>query len=131
MARRFLLPLLMVALGCGDGRVKLPTASVAGAVTYQGKPLGLGRVIFLHPSGQAAAASLAANGTFQMVAFQGKNQVAIQCYESATLDSGSGAGAGWPVKSLIPTRYGEFAASGLTFDVKPGENNKAEFVLKN
>jgi hypothetical protein len=129
---RCLLPLvLMAALGCGDGRVKLPSAPVTGMVSYQGKPLGMGRVIFLHPSGQAAAASLSAKGTFELVAFQGKNQVAIQCCESAQSASSAETGAvGWPVKSLIPRRYAEFATSGLTFDVEHGENNKAEFTLK-
>ena len=76
----YYLPLILaVVIGCGDGRVKLPTAPVAGSVSYQGKPLTKGRIIFFHPSGQAAAADLAADGTFKLAAFQGKNQVAIEC----------------------------------------------------
>jgi hypothetical protein len=127
---RLLSLLLLVLTGCGDGRVKLPTAPVAGVVTYQGRPLITGRVAFLHPSGQGAAVSLAADGTFNLIAFQGKNQVAIQSYESDKSNTGSDAGpVGWPVKSLIPTRYAEFSTSGLTIDVNPGNENHARLTL--
>lgn len=127
---RYCLPLvLMAAMGCGDGRVKLPSAPVAGTVAYRGKPLEVGRIVFYHPSGQAAAANLAADGTFKLVAFQGKNQVALQCYVKPDSSRDTNIGLG-PFKSLIPDRYADVNTSGLTFDVKPGENDKAEFALK-
>ena len=129
---RCLLPLVLIAVtGCGDGRVKLPTAPVSGTVTYQGKPLGTGRIIFFHPSGQAAATDLAADGSFKLAAFQGQNQVAIQCFDP---DQSKGQAKGRDrmslPKSLIPDRYVNYSTSGLTLDVKPGEDNKAEFILK-
>ena len=121
--------LLTVLMGCGGGTVSLPKASVAGSVTYQGKPLHTGRIIFFHPSGQAASGDLGAGGTFNLVAFQGKNQVAVECFEQPKSNLKSGPRTMMATKSLIPGRYTEFGTSGLTFDVKPGEN-KAEFVLK-
>jgi hypothetical protein len=121
--------LLMVLVGCGDGRVRLPTAPVAGTVTYQGKPLGVGRVLFVHPSGQPAGADIAADGTFKLVAFQGRNQVAIQCFVKPGTTSDTNIGLG-PGESLIPIRYSEVKTSGLTFDVKPEEANQAQFTLK-
>ena len=128
--RRFLpLMLMVVVIGCGDGRVKLPTAPVAGTVTYQGKPLGTGRIVFFHPSGQATAADLAADGTFKLAAFQGKDHVAVECFEPEQ-PSPTPKGRLLIRKSLIPERYTDFSTSGLTFEVKPGENNKAEFTLK-
>jgi hypothetical protein len=131
---RCFLPLasVVVLIGCGDGRVKLPTAPVAGAVTYQGKPLATGRIVFFHPSGQAAATDLNADGTFKLAAFQGKNQVAIMSYIAERPGATpKGRGAMPTPKSLIPERYAEPATSGLTFEVKPGESNKAEFNLRN
>jgi hypothetical protein len=119
---------LVVAVGCGDGRVKLPTASVSGTVAYQGKPLPGGRILFQHSTGQAAAADLATDGSFKLLAFQGKNQVAVYCYQCEGLIVGVPPRK--PVKNLIPSRYNEPANSGLTFDVKPGEDNKAQFTLK-
>jgi hypothetical protein len=128
---RWCLPLLLLAVvGCGDGRVKLPTADVAGTVVYHGTPLAGGRIVFYHPSGQAAAVDLS-NGAFSVVAYQGNNKVAVHCYRCLDNPNGPilGSPPPKPVKSLIPDRYTEFDSSGLTFEVKPGKN-KAEFVLR-
>jgi hypothetical protein len=127
---RYYLPLmLMAAIGCDDGRVKLPSAPVAGTVTYQGKPLAGGRVLFCHPSGQPAGAAIAADGSFKLRAFQGKNQVAVQWYvkPDSSFDTDIGLG---PFKSLVPDRYADVNTSGLTFEVKAGENDNAAFILK-
>ena len=126
-----LLPLLLmvVVIGCGDGRVKLPSAPVAGTVTYQGKPLAGGRVLFCHPSGQPAGAKIAADGSFNLLAFQGKNQVAVQWYVKPDSGFDTNIGLG-PFKSLIPNRYADLNTSGLTFEVKADGSNKAEFTLK-
>jgi hypothetical protein len=126
------LPLMLAVLvGCGDGRVKLPTAPVTGSVAYQGKPVSAARIIFVHSSGQAAAADLAADGTFKLTAFQGQCQVAIQCLESNTSAGHSvtkGSAGKLPGRPLFPARYSEYATSGLTFEVKAGEN-KANLAL--
>jgi hypothetical protein len=130
LRRSLPLVLAVTLLGCGDGSVKLPTAPVVGKVTYQGKPLGMGRMIFFHPSGQAAAADLTPAGTFSLIAYQGKNQVGIECFGPERPGAPSGRRPLLvPPKSLIPARYVEPATSGLTLDVKAG-NNEAEFVLK-
>ena len=130
---KYSLPLVLtVLMGCGDGRVKLPTAPVTGAVTYQGKPVSAARIIFVHPSGQAAAADLAADGTFKLTAFQGKCQVAIQCLREDQTNTSilKGSVNKLPGGPPIPSRYAEYATSGLTFEVKPDANNQAEFTLK-
>jgi len=127
---RYSLPLMLtVLLGCGDGRVVLPEAPVAGTVTYQGKPLSKGRIVFFHPSGQAKGADIGVDGAFNLVAFQGKNQVMVILREP----DGSNLSPGGPPlvrgKSLVPERYAEPGSTDLSFDVEPGEN-KAEFELK-
>jgi hypothetical protein len=35
-----------------------------------------------------------------------------------------------PLKSRIPTRYSDHAASGLTAEVKTGQSNEFEFVVE-
>jgi hypothetical protein len=130
---RVVLPLMLISivmLGCGDGRVKLPTAPVAGTVTYQGKPLTAGWIAFVHPSGQGAGADIAADGTFKLAAFQGKNQVAISCYapEPSNPDPHARPMV-QQAKSLIPRRYTNYSTSGLTLEVKPGQDNRADFTL--
>jgi hypothetical protein len=115
--------LLTVAVGCGDGRVALPTAPVAGTVAYQGKPLSTGRIVFLHQSGQGVTTDITAEGTFKLAVFQGNNQVAISCFAPDAPSPNSQARPGPPIgKSLIPERYMSCNTSGLTFEVKPDTN---------
>lgn len=124
------LPLLGVALlGCQGRGIGLSTASVSGSVTYQGKPLGFGRIAFVHSSGQAAGAEIVADGSFTLTGYQGSNRVAIECLDSDRPGSKKRRSRDMADnKSLIPDRYMNYSTSGLTFDVQPGEN-KAEFAL--
>jgi hypothetical protein len=130
MRRYFLSLLLLMLAGCGDGKVHLPTSPVSGTVTYRAKPLGNGRIIFFHPTGQAAASDIASDGTFALAAFQGNNQVVIEWREPDVPNPNPGGRPPiLPGKSLVPERYLNPQTSGLTFEVKPDENEKAEFVL--
>ncbi len=125
----FVMVLIVAAIGCRRGGLDLPTADVAGKVTYQGKPLPAGRIAFVHASGHAAGAEIASDGTFTVTAFQGPNKIAIEYFDydvpgskikrSPMLDAN---------KSMIPNRYKSYGLSGLTFDVKP-KDNRAEFEL--
>ena len=137
-----LLLLAVTAIGCGDRGIDLPTAQVSGTVSYQGKPLEFGKVLFFHPSGHVASAKIAADGTFKLTAYQGQNNVAVECYDvdrPGAAQDRTNQGAGdfasrsrsimGRDKSLIPIRYRNYSKSGLTFEVKPGENDKAEFIL--
>jgi hypothetical protein len=129
--QRVLPLMLVVMMGCGDGRVKLPTAPVTGTVTYQGKPLRTGRIVFFHSSGHATGTAIGADGTFTLSAYQGKNQVAIECFAAGSANAGSDSRAGMSsAKSLVPDRYANYSTSGLTLEVKPNEPNRADFVLK-
>ena len=119
-----LMLMLMLAIGCGDSRVGRLTAPVTGKVTYQGKPLGKGRIIFFHPTGQAVGADIAADGSFKVAAFQGNNQVAIDCREPDRPNPNPNARPPMlPGKSLVPERYLNPSTPGLTFDVKAGGNH--------
>jgi hypothetical protein len=125
-----LLILVVAVLGCRSRGVNLPTAPVSGKVTYQSKPLGFGKVLFFHPSGHAASADIAADGSFTLTAYQGKNNVSVECYEADKPGSNKTRERMMADnKCLIPYRYLSYGTSGLTFDVQPGENKKAEFTL--
>jgi hypothetical protein len=124
---------LVLALGlsgCNRHGIDLPMAPVSGKVSYQGKPLGFGRVIFFHTSGHAAGAELSPDGVFKLTAYQGSNAVAVECLDVDRPGSGRVRSRMGGEKSLIPERYANYSLSGLTLDVKPGENNNVEFALK-
>jgi hypothetical protein len=128
---RLCVPLALIAvIGCGDGSVKLPKSPVSGAVTYRGKPLGAGRICFVHQSGQASSADIASDGTFKLDAYQGRNQVVVECLAAEKSVPNSKGKIGFlREESLIPTRYSEPGTSGLTCEVKPGDS-KVDFALK-
>ena len=125
-----MLVLAVVALGCRHRGVDLPMAPVSGRVVYHGKPLGFGRVAFIHSSGQVAGAEIAADGTFTLTAYQGANRVSVECYDYQRPGSKTQRSRMGDDKSLIPDRYASYGTSGLTFEVKPGGDNKPEFTLK-
>jgi hypothetical protein len=132
MFRCCLMLLLAAAtLGCRHGGIDLPTGRVSGTVTCQGKPLGFGTIVFFHPSGHAASAEIAADGTFTLTAYQGPNQISIECYEADRPGSTKVRSRTGHDKSLIPQRYTNYTSSGLAFEVKAGECNKADFTLGN
>jgi hypothetical protein len=122
--------LAVVAIGCKKRGIDLPTDPVSGHVTYQGKPLGFGRIIFHHPSGHALGADIAADGAFTLNVYQGNNNVSVECYDYQRPGSKVRRSRSGNDKSLIPVRYPNYGTSGLTFEIKAGENNKAEFTLK-
>jgi hypothetical protein len=128
--RYWSLLVLALCLGCGDGKTKLPTAPVTGVVMYRGKPLTVGKVVFFHPTGQAASGDLSDVGAFEMTAFQGSNQVAIVSFGPDRPNPIiNGFPPTVPGESLVPRHYTEARTSGLTFDVK-SEDNVAKFELK-
>jgi hypothetical protein len=120
----------MPMLGCRDRGAELPTAPVYGTVKYNRKPLSFGKVIFFHPSGHARGADIAADGTFKLNAYQGENRVAVECVEADRPGSTKARSRLGNDKSLIPNRYANYSTSALTFEVKPGGDNKAAFTLK-
>jgi hypothetical protein len=128
LAQCFLSLMLVAGLGCGHAG--LPTAPVTGTVTYKSRPLSGGRIAFYHSTGRAVGADIGADGAFKLIAFQGKNRVAIECFvEPQSTRQIGGSRTFAATKSLIPVRYTEFDTSGLTFEVKAG-SNQADLTLK-
>jgi hypothetical protein len=135
-----LLPILFTA--CSQQR---PAASVKGTVTFDGKPLRFGSVVFVPTEqGSTAQANLKSDGSFVLTTYQegdgaviGRHQVMIVALASEgalpseELDDQtrfSRTGEPLPLESVIPEIYGDYRRSGLTANVVAGENT-IEFAL--
>lgn len=113
--------LLMFNCSCRQDERK-PTAPVSGVVTYQGRPLNHGRVVFIHECGQGAASQINSDGRYSLDAVLGKNVVMIECLD--TKDTGAASQDLLLPRgdSLIPSRYQDYITSGLTCNVQEGKN---------
>ena len=120
--------LTMFALpGCGTGN-SLKLEPVCGTVTYQGKPLDHGNVVF-NPTGSTtgpqAIGSIGSDGSFEMkVATRtgvpmGKYIVTIHSRKKLSLEQQQDMVV---PESLIPKKYGKVNESGLVIDVQEGDN---------
>jgi hypothetical protein len=128
------LAVLAAATGCtrSDNPQTYP---VAGKVTYRGQPVTSGMVMLTpEESGHAATGSLEKDGSFKLTTFQkddgavpGRYQVAVQAFpaEGAGLPGAEFAGKAPP----IPQKYFSPGSSGLTVEIKAGEN-QLDLALK-
>ncbi len=134
-----LLPVFLVVmatcLGCGDSG---PTMyKVHGTVSYQGKPLPLGTVMFVPDSGPPSQpATIGADGHYELLAVEGKHSVQVVAMpprEGGRPDPNVEGGMDYtgvpPVKSLIPKKYNRFDTSGVTVTVKPTDKNELDIEL--
>jgi len=112
-------------------------APVRGKVTYQGKPIPFGTVMFQHESGGQPASGEIKDGAYELNTFSlgagaraGKNLVRITSFEGQNPAKRKTLGSGEVVlgKSLIPEKYQTFG-NGLTADVKPDEEQTFDFNL--
>jgi hypothetical protein len=129
------------AAGCVKRSNDPKFAPVSGRVTYHGKPLRFG-IIGLQPeSGQPAQCIIRADGSFTMTTIGhgagariGENWVRILSYEGQdpSLKQKPMSADGSPIlgKSLIPEKYTSCSTSGITVDVRPGENPPLVIDLK-
>ena len=133
-----LLTLTVAAIGCRKGGPEL--APVTGKVTYQGKPLPFGAVVFLPESGRTSTGIIQPDGTFQMVtsgrgngAAVGKNKVRFACDASHDPSKKAPGGAGLVISlgnPLIPQKYMSCETSGFEVVVQSGFNDPVVFELK-
>jgi hypothetical protein len=114
-----------VTIGCGPQRAERPDrAIVSGTITYQGKPVSGGNIAFIAASGgNTASGVLKSDGSYSIDdAPIGQNQVSIDT-ESIKPYLG-------PNYVKLPEKYLSPEKSGLTFEVKAGENTDVNFTLE-
>jgi hypothetical protein len=136
-----LLLLTLCIAGCSKDAT---TGHVSGIVRLDGKPLTTGTIRFIPSAGRPATGQIQSDGTFTLGTY-GKNDGAIVGLHRVTVvaiqsdlnqadasdrESATRRTTASPdVKSLVPKRYNGPVSSGLTFEVKPGDNLDAEFDL--
>ena len=125
-------------MGCGS-KNEYATAPVSGTVSFAGKPLNTGSLLFV-PSGggPSAQANINTDGTYSMTTYSegdgaiiAKHDVIITALAAPTgglLPEDTKRGYDAAAKSLIPEKFGDLAKSGLKVEVKEGDN-RVDFEL--
>ena len=115
--------LLLVLCGCSESGPNL--APVKGKVLLDGQPLSSGRISTVPAAGRGANGAIQPDGTFELTtespgdgAVVGTHAVSVVSY--APGGEGPEGGRG---ELLVPERYTTDLTSGLTIEVKPGEEN--------
>ena len=123
--------LALICVGCGPGGPEI--ASVEGTVTMDGKLLRNAAVVFIPENGRPAGATTDSEGHYVLNftegrrgAIPGKNSIRITTLRDAGVDVDGKSVPG--SKETIPMKYN--SASQLTFMVKDGEKNVANFDIK-
>lgn len=122
---------LATLTGCGfSDAPKREYADVTGTITYQGEPVTMGTVMFQPASGAPVIGEIQGDGTYEIKAVVGPNEVMI--FGGERLDpeeqAQRKADNSPPPENLLPAKYAT-PASGLTFEVVPG-TNQADFYLE-
>jgi hypothetical protein len=119
----------LLTAGCGRPSYQLDTAPFKGKVTLDNKPLGSGYVVFSTTRGRMSTGTIQPDGTFVMATYEegdgaqiGTHPVMITPIPSDEFPSGQK-----PIP--VPVRYTKAGTSGLSAEVKPGEDNYQEFNL--
>ena len=126
----------LLVLGCGPSTPT--TCPVTGTITYTGKPLPLGTVMFVSREGPPSKPSLIdQNGRYRLEAVAGEHSVQVVAMpprEGGRPDPEIEGGidyTGVPeVESLIPAKYNRYDTSGITVVVEPGKLNDIDICLE-
>jgi hypothetical protein len=117
----------ILSVGCGQ---KSSLGTVRGTVTLDGKPLPSGNIVTLPDAGRGARGVIH-DGQFELGTEATSDGVVIGTHRVAISANEPGSGSGPEAtagKSLVPIRYSNPSTSGLTVEVKAG-NNTPELKL--
>ncbi len=127
--------LLLTALGCGPDQPAL--APVRGKVYYRGTPLAAGTIVFIPDErrgteGPLARGDIQPDGSYTLRtdnapgAVPGWHRVTILAVQ---VPPGAAGGPPAAPRSLLPPRYRDPELSGLSCQVRPGQENTHDFNL--
>ena len=113
-----ILAIVLPLAGCGGP--ELPTThKVSGVVSFEGRPVDEGTVMFLHSATQdSQQAELGPGGAFQVEVREGEHKVAVEPIVIETPSSATSPGSSdYKKVSNIPARYRSADTSGFTANV--------------
>lgn len=101
--------------GCGEGRPKL--VKVEGTVTFEGKPLEQGTVVFIPKEGRTASAMVVDGRLTDLMTYEPGDGLPLGTHV-VTVQSVKNAGDMYaPRESLIPEKFGNPKTSGLSVTI--------------
>jgi hypothetical protein len=122
---------LLLLAGCGENRMK--TARVSGTITYKGKPVPQGSIMFQPQSGPAATANIS-NGKYVLKTYRDGDGAVLGSHK-VTVISLEDQSARLPEERnplpppIVPLKYNFPDKSGLTATVED-KANIIDFDLK-
>jgi hypothetical protein len=125
---------VFLAAGCAK-KGGMETAPVSGKVTYRGKAVPTGTVMFVPTEGPAATGNIASDGTYKLETYTAGDGAVIGTHKVTITALQDMAGALPEQRSptpppLVPAKYLSGETSGLVAEVKPKTNNEVNFDLK-
>lgn len=128
-----------LAVGCSESD-RLETAPVTGQVTYNGKPVPTGSVMFVpEDGGPSATGEIDTEGYYTLQTYEegdgaipGRHKVVVTALQSA-------GGSGLPedsidglagMESIIPDKYSSHKNTDLVFTVEADKENTIDLKLK-
>lgn len=135
LARIALCAFPVLVSGCSDDGPK--TYPVKGTVSYQGKPLPLGTVMFVPLDGPPATSTINSGGSYSLQAVAGTHKVEIIAMPPVVGGKADPAkeggydytGATIP-KSLIPEKFNRYETSGIEVQVQAIDENRIDLTLQ-
>lgn len=116
---------LLVVLGsggCGNREFRLPTTSLGGKVTVDGRPISNGIVAAYRDGSKVMEASIEVDGNYTF------SDPPSGEYQLTVTRTDTPSPYGRPVK--LPTRYADPAGSGLTATVASDQANTQDLSLR-
>ncbi len=131
-----LLVLALLVSGCGQSGPEM--YPVTGTVTYQGKPLPLGMVMFVSKDGPSSQpAPISENGRYRLEAVSGEHLVQVVAMPPSqggrpdpNVEGGVDYTGAPEVESLIPRKYSRYDTSTVTVVVRPTQRNEIDIRLE-
>jgi hypothetical protein len=106
----------LTVLGCRDSRPE--RVPVSGQVLIDGQPLTFGNIMFMTKGARPSSGKIREDGRFTLSCYEGENgDDGVVPGMHQVLISASRPVAGNKVEWLAPAKYGQFATSGLTFEI--------------
>ena len=117
-------------LGCGGASDRPQLAKVKGTVTYKGKSIVEGDIVFYPENGRSASGQISDGEIVNVETFEkndgiplGKMKVTVAAFDGPKDDMYK------PPKMTTPEKYNSAKTTDLTADIGPGENT-VTFELK-